>query len=158
MDNYQQLIQNDKTATVKHILLLTQGKSEQEKAGIYKKMQGILARAKNGEDFDQLAATYSEDPGSKDKGGLYEDFERGTMVKPFEDAAFSVPVGELSDIIETQYGYHILKVIDRKKESRSFEEVKPEIKQKLVKEKDRDFVNHHIEKLKEESNYQKFSL
>ena len=158
MDNYQQLIQEDKTASVKHILLLTQGKSEQEKAEIYKKMQGILVRAKKGEDFDQLAATYSEDTASKDKGGLYEDFDRNTMVKPFSDAAFSVPVGELSGIIETQYGYHILKVIDRKKESRSFEEVKSEIKQKLVKEKDGDFVNHHIDKLKEESNYQKFSL
>jgi parvulin-like peptidyl-prolyl isomerase len=157
-DNYRQLIQKDRTASVQHILLLTQGKSEQEKAEIYKKMKKILARARTGEDFSQLAAAYSEDPGSKDKGGLYADFERGAMVKPFEDAAFSVPIGELSDIIETRYGYHILKVVDRKRESRSFEEVKPEITQKLMKEKEGDLGTVHIEKLKEESAYQKFSL
>jgi parvulin-like peptidyl-prolyl isomerase len=157
-DNYRQLLQKDRTASVQHILLMTQGKSEQEKAEIYKRMKKILERAKTGEDFSQLAASYSEDPGSKDQGGLYEDFERGTMVKPFEDAAFTVPIGELSDIIETRYGYHILKVVDRKKESRSFEEMRPEIAQRLIKEKEGDFVSAHLEKLKEESGYQKFSL
>jgi len=155
---YQQLIQNDRTASVQHILLMTQGKSEQEKAEIYKKMKNILAKARAGEDFGLLAKEYSEDPGSKDKGGLYEDFTRGTMVKPFEDAAFSVPIGELSDIIETRYGYHILKVVDRKKESRSYDEVKTEIQNKLVKETQGDLSAAHIAKLKEENSYEKFSL
>jgi parvulin-like peptidyl-prolyl isomerase len=157
-DNYRQLIQIDQTASVQHILLVTQGKPEQEKAEIYKKMKMILAKAKAGEDFGQLAATYSEDPGSKDKGGLYENFKRGAMVKPFEDAAFTVPVGELSDIVETQYGYHILKVVNRIKENRSFEEVKPEIQKKLIQEKQGGLVSAHMAKLKEESAYQKFSL
>ena len=66
-------------------------------------MKKILTRAKAGEDFGELAKRFSEDPGSKDKGGLYENFKRGTMVKPFEDAAFTVTIGELSDIIETQF-------------------------------------------------------
>jgi len=157
-DDYRQMIQKDITASVQHVLLMTQGKSEQEKGVIYKKMKQILARARAGEDIGELAKKYSEDPGSKDKGGLYPDFKRGTMVKPFEDAAFTVPVGELSDIIETRYGYHILKVIDRKKETRSFEEVKIEIQKKLVKEKEGDFRKVHLDKLKEESSYQKYSL
>jgi parvulin-like peptidyl-prolyl isomerase len=121
-------------------------------------MKKILARAKANEDFGKLAESYSEDPGSKSKGGLYEKFTRGTMVKPFEDAAFTVPIGELSDIIETRYGYHILKVVDRQKETRSYEEVKSEIQKKLLKEKEGDLRTVHLEKLKEESSYQKFSL
>ena len=157
-DNYRQLIQKDQLASVQHILLMTQGKSEQEKAEIYKEIKKILAKAKAGEDFGKLVATYSEDPGSKDKGGLYEDFERGAMVKPFEDAAFSVPIGELSDIVETSYGYHILKVVDRKKESRSYEEVKPEIQKKLLQEKQGGLAAAHMTKLKEENSYQKYSL
>jgi parvulin-like peptidyl-prolyl isomerase len=157
-DKYRQMIQKDITATVQHILLMTQGKPEKEKGEIYNKMKKILNRAKAGEDFSELAKSYSEDPGSKDKGGLYENFKRGTMVKPFEDAAFTVPIGELSDIIETRYGYHILKVINRGKETRSYEEVKPEITKELMKNKAGDLRTVHMEKLKEENSYMKYSL
>jgi len=154
---YRRLIQKDRTATVRHILLLTRGKSEAEKKEIYKKMKGILARAKNGEDFAQLAKKYSEDSGSKDKGGLYEDFERGTMVKPFEEAAFTVPVGEISDIVETTYGYHILKIINRKSETRGFDELKDDLQEEVQKEKERDIFTAHVEKLRGQANYQKMS-
>jgi parvulin-like peptidyl-prolyl isomerase len=157
-NNYRQLTQQDQTATVQHILLLTQNKPNTEKATIYNKMKKILTKARAGEDFGMLAQTYSEDPGSKDRGGLYEDFTRGTMVKPFEDAAFSVPVGGLSDIIETRYGYHILKVINRKRETRSFEEMKPELTKKLIDAKKGDISTAHIAKLKEEYGYTKYSL
>ena len=152
-DKYRQMIQKDRTASVQHILLMTQGKSVAEKEEIYKKMRKIHTRAKNGEDFGELAKTYSEDPGSKNKGGLYENFERGTMVKPFEDAAFSVPVGEISEIVETQYGYHILKIVDRKKESRSFEEVKPDLVKQMRKSNESQLVKNHLDQLKENAGY-----
>jgi parvulin-like peptidyl-prolyl isomerase len=155
---YDNLTQGDKKATVRHILLVTRGKSEAEKKVIYEKMKKILARAKAGEDFAQLAKTYSEDPGSKEKGGLYEDFEKGAMVKPFEDAAFSVPIGKISDIVETMYGYHILKVLDRKSETRSFDEMKDELQNKIKNDKQREIVTNQITKLKEEHNYKKFDL
>ena len=154
---YRRLIQKDRQATVRHILLLTQGKSEVEKKEIYKQMKAILARAKKGEDFAQLAMTYSEDKGSKAKGGLYENFERGAMVKPFEEAAFTVPVGEISDIVETTYGYHVLKIIDRKGESRSFDELKEELQREVQREKERDIYMAHVEKLREDANYNKIS-
>jgi parvulin-like peptidyl-prolyl isomerase len=126
-DEVNSLYSAEKSASVRHILLLTQGKSEEEKPAIRKKMETILSRAKAGEDFAALAKEYTEDPGSKENGGLYENFGRGTMVKPFEDAAFSVPVGEISDIVETEYGYHILKVEDRKKETRPLDDVRAEL-------------------------------
>ncbi|MCB0284362.1 MAG: peptidylprolyl isomerase [Calditrichaeota bacterium] len=124
----------DKTATVRHILLLTQGKSEEEKKQRYEEIQGLLERAKAGEDFTELAKKYSEDPGVKENEGLYADFPRGQMVPEFENAAFTVPVGEFSDIVETTYGYHILKIIDRKKDQRSRDVVKSEIQAQKSKE------------------------
>jgi parvulin-like peptidyl-prolyl isomerase len=157
-NRYKRLIQKDRTASVRHVLMVTKGKSDAEKQQVYKKMKKILARAKKGEDFAQLAKTYSEDPGSKDNGGLYEDFERGAMVKSFEDAAFTVPIGEVSDIVETEYGYHILKIVNRKGETRSFDEMKAELQQQVIKEKEREIIGSQIAKLKEETNYQKISL
>jgi len=117
-------------ATVRHILLMTRGKSDSAKEEIRKKMEGILDRAKAGEDFAELASEYTEDPGSKANGGLYEEFPKGQMVKPFEEASFTIPVGEISDIVETQYGYHILKVIARNT-YKTLEEFKPGIEKQL---------------------------
>lgn len=121
----------DKTATVRHILLLTQGKTDDQKKEIRTKMEGLLERVKKGEDFAALATEMSEDTGSKEKGGLIEDFPRGQMVKPFEDASFTVPVGQISDVVETAYGYHIVKVENRKKETAPFEEVKAQLTESL---------------------------
>jgi hypothetical protein len=143
----------DKTASVRHILLLTQGKTDAEKAEARKKIEEVLARAKAGEDFAALAKQYSEDPGSKDNGGLYEDFGRGAMVKPFEDAAFSVPIGELSGIVETTYGYHILKIVGRKKETRTLDEAKGEIEAQLKQGKQRGAFTAFMTKLKEKAGF-----
>lgn len=148
----------DKTATVRHILLMTQGKTEAEKAEALTKIEGILARAKAGEDFAELAKQYSEDPGSKDNGGLYEDFGRGQMVKPFEEASFSVPVGEISGVVETAYGYHIIKVVERKKETRAFEEVRAELEERLKRDKQGTTVQDYVEGLKTKAKFKLIAL
>lgn len=150
---YQKYLQ-DTTVTVRHILLLTKDKSETEKKSIRRKAQQILARARTGEDFSALAGEYSEDPGSKDNSGLYEDFTRGDMIKPFEDAAFSVPIGQISDIVETKYGYHILKVIEREKNDRTLEEMRDELMEKLRKPEERNAIPSHIEELKKKADFQ----
>jgi len=149
----QKAYNEDKTATVRHILLNTRGKTDAEKQKIHKKMEGILARARKGEDFAKLAKEYSEDPGSKKNGGLYKDFPKGRMVKPFEDAAFSVAPGKISDIVETQYGYHIIKVISRKKETKPFDKVKDQIKANLQRTKKNDAYQNYLQKLKTEADY-----
>ncbi len=145
LDSLKQL---DHTASVRHILLKTQGMDSVQKLEVRKKMEGLLKRARNGENFAKLANRYSEDPGSNEKGGLYKDFGRGQMVKPFEDAAFNVPVGEISDIVETAYGYHILKVEERKKDTRPDQIIMDEIKSK----KGNQVVQKFFEDLKTRHN------
>jgi parvulin-like peptidyl-prolyl isomerase len=153
-DDLKKAYEADKTASVRHILLLTQGKTDKEKTEIHKKMEEILARAKAGEDFAELAKKYTEDAGSKDNGGLYENFGRGKMVKPFEDASFSVPVGEISNIVETTYGYHIIKVIDRKKEAQPFDQVKSQLETDLKQQKSVEVYQDLMSKLKNKARFQ----
>ena len=146
---------DNKSVAVRHILLLTQGKSDVEKKQIYQKMEEILKEARSGKDFAELAKTYSEDPGSKDKGGYYE-FGPGQMVPEFEKAAFSTPIGEISDIIETQYGYHIIKVIERKPETRPLETVRSQYISRMLRMKKLRMRNEIIEKLKNQVNYEEY--
>jgi parvulin-like peptidyl-prolyl isomerase len=150
----QKAYQEDQTATVRHILLLTQGKSPAEKMDIRKKMEDVLARAKKGEDFAALAKQYSEDPGSKDNGGLYENFGRGKMVKPFEDAAFTVPVGGISGIVETTFGFHILKIESRKKETQPLEQVKAQLESQIKQQKQNAAFETLLTGMKKDANFQ----
>jgi len=80
------------------------------RAAAQKKAEELLARAKAGEDFAALATASSEDPGSATKGGDLGLFPRGRMAPPFETAAFALQPGALSDVVETPYGFHIIKV------------------------------------------------
>lgn len=152
-EEIQSAYQEDKTATVRHILLRTTGQSDSMKQETYKKMEDIREKAIAGEDFAELAKKYSEDPESKPRGGLYENFGKGEMVKPFEDAAFSLPIGEISDIIETQYGFHILKAIERQKEGKPLEEIQPQLEQKLKNEKRNGVFQNYVDSLKKEYNF-----
>ncbi|HEX8265800.1 MAG TPA: peptidylprolyl isomerase [Pyrinomonadaceae bacterium] len=84
---------------------------ELDSSKIKDKAQQVLARAKSGEDFGKLAKEFSEDPGSKDKGGLYENVKKGQMVPEFEAAALALENGKVAEnLVESQYGYHIIKL------------------------------------------------
>lgn len=99
----------------KHILIKTEGRNEDSCKQVANK---ILAEIKSGKNFDELAKTRSEDPGSGANGGDLGYFKKGQMVKPFEESAFSLPVGAMSGLVKSQFGYHIIKVVD--KSSKSF--------------------------------------
>lgn len=125
---------SQETATVRHILFLTQGKSQEEIDSIKVLAESVKDRAQNGEDFIELVEAYSEDPGSNKTGGLYADFTRGRMVQAFEDASFTLPVGSISELVETPYGYHIIKIEDRKA-GKSLDDVKEEVISALQEQK-----------------------
>lgn len=144
---------NKEVATVRHILFLTKKKSDSEKTEVKNNALRVLEKAKSGEDFETLVKEYSEDPGSKENGGLYENFPKGRMVKSFEDVAFNAPIGSISDLVETQYGYHIIKIIDRKN-GLSYEEVKAEIEKQLKQVKERSMTPIIIDSLKQVYNYE----
>jgi len=149
----ERIYQQGKSVRVLQILLNTVNKNDAEKAELYKRMEGILARARSGENFEELARRYSQD-GSKKHGGLYPPFERGEMVKPFQEAAFACPVGKITDIVETQFGYHIIKVLDRKPFTVPFEEARREIKQQAQEEKMRESKPLFLEQLSKEIDLQ----
>ncbi|MBW7473350.1 peptidylprolyl isomerase [Paenibacillus oenotherae] len=110
---------------VAHILLATKEEAE-----------AVLKQLKEGADFAQLAKEKSTDPGSKDNGGEYDFFPRGTMHEPFEDAAFNLKKDELSGVVQTDSGFHVIKLLDRKDaHSATLEEKKEEVKDIIMNNK-----------------------
>lgn len=101
------------SASVRHILFSTQGKPQAEVFQIRAKADSIMGAIKAGSNFGDLAAQFSEDPGSKDKGGVYEFFPRGRMVPPFENFAFEQSIGSIG-VVTTSYGFHIVEVLKQK--------------------------------------------
>ncbi len=122
-------------AHVAHILFKTVGKTDAEVEEIRKKAEDVLKKAKSGANFADLAKQYSEDT-TKDKGGDLDWIVRGQTVPEFEQAAFSLPKGAVSDLVKTQYGFHIIKVIDRQMaRTQTLDEVRPQILATLQQEK-----------------------
>jgi peptidyl-prolyl cis-trans isomerase C len=122
-------------------------KKEKEKLA-----RDLKARADKGEDFGKLVKQYSEDPGSKDKGGEYT-FPRGRMVPEFEAAAFSLKTNQISDIVETQYGYHIIKGLGKfPAKHQPFAEVEAKIKNYLADQEAEKTLPAYLDKLKAEFN------
>ena len=123
-----------------HILISTvddNGKelSEAKKKEAKKKAEEVLKKAKSGEEFSELAKEYSDDPWSAANGGDLGYFTKGQLVQPFEEAAFSLKSGEISGLVESEYGYHIIKVYDKIDKQLTFDEVKDEIKKTLTEDK-----------------------
>lgn len=122
-----------------HVLIKVEPTAtDEEKAAAKAKAEEVLAKAKAGEDFATLAKEYSDDPGSKDTGGEYT-FGRGKMVKPFEDTAFALEPGQVSDLVETQFGYHIIKLSEKTEGgTQPFDEAKEKIVSYLIQKEMRE--------------------
>jgi peptidyl-prolyl cis-trans isomerase D len=118
---------------VQHILLNTVGKTDAEVEEIRKKAEDILKQAKKGGNFNDLAKKYSEDPGSKDKGGDLGWLVEGQTVPEFQKVAFSLDKGQISDLVKTQFGFHIIKVLDKETaHTKPFEEVKESLRAPMM--------------------------
>jgi len=133
-----------------HILILVPSGANQEKKETFKKdMDTILLRLKAGEDFASVAKEVSQDPSTKEKGGDLGFFTKGQMVKSFEDAAFALSPGEMSDIVETEFGFHIIKVTDKKEaKTISLDEAKEGIRSNLKSIRVNSDVNKYIAELR----------
>jgi peptidyl-prolyl cis-trans isomerase D len=133
---YQQNIQQYQVPSrvhAEHILLMTVGKTDAEVEEIRKRAEDVLKQAKTGAKFEDLAKKYSEDPGTKDKGGDLGWITQGQTVPEFEKTAFGLDKGKISDLVKTQYGFHIIKVLDKETaHTQPFEEVKDSIKTPLL--------------------------
>ncbi len=120
---------------VRHILLMTQGKSDAEKKAALTKAQDLLKQVKAGADFADLAKKNSQDPGSAQNGGDLGFIVKGQTVPPFEKFAFSAKPNEISDLVTTEYGYHIIQVEEKEPARvKPFEEVKDSIADQLKKQ------------------------
>jgi peptidyl-prolyl cis-trans isomerase D len=128
--NIQQY-QTPEQVRASHILLKTEGKDE---AAVRKEAQAVLAQIKGGADFAELARKVSEDT-SKEQGGDLDFFARGRMVPEFENAAFAMAPGQTSDLVKSQFGFHIIRVTDKRAGStRTLDEVRQQIQDQLQQE------------------------
>ena len=147
-DDHKIQFQQGKTVKASHILVkVEKNADEQIRQQAKEKITEILKKAKNGEDFAKLAQEYSDCPSST-RGGDLGFFDRQQMVPEFSQAAFNLKVGQISDIVQTQFGYHIIKVTDTKPaKKKSFEESKEQIKQRLAGKSKSNTIKEYIQSL-----------
>lgn len=132
----------------RHVLLqLAPDATPEARDSVRALIEDIRARAAAGADFAALATEYSQDPGSASQGGDLGFFERGAMVREFEEAAFALQPGEVSDVVQTPFGYHVIKVEERREPNYAerrdaFEQ---SIKQQLVFEAEQTYVDSLME-------------
>lgn len=114
-DEHKKELKQDEQVRARHILIRMDEKADlKTQSAALKKIQEVQAKIKKGEDFAALAKEYSEDPGSKENGGDLGFFTKETMVPEFSKAAFALKPGQVSDVVKTSFGYHLIKVEETK--------------------------------------------
>jgi len=156
-DTNPDLFKQSEQVKASHILIKVEPDAdEMKKSEAKEKIKTIQLKLKKSEDFAALAKEFSECP-SKTNGGDLGYFQRGQMVKSFEDVAFALKPKEISDIVETQFGYHLIKVVDKKPgKTIPYDNVKDDLAQHLKQEKTKEEVKIYIQKLREKSKIEKF--
>jgi len=156
-DAHPQLFKQPEQVKASHILIKVEtDATDAQKAEARKKIDEIQQKIKAGGDFGELAKEFSEGP-SNVRGGDLGYFRRGQMVKPFEDAAFSMQPGEVSEVVETRFGYHLIKVYDKKpEENLAYADVKEKLGQHMKQEKAEKEAGQYIEQLKKDAKIETF--
>jgi peptidyl-prolyl cis-trans isomerase C len=156
-DNLNFFRQPEQVKASQILIKVSPADKESKKNQALKKIEMVQKKLIRGEDFGALAKTYSEGPNAQRQGELGY-FKRGQIAKPIEDAAFALKVGEVSGIIESQSGYRLIKVTDKKPAgTMSFKQVRPMIEQHLRKEKEKTEVQRYIENLKRSAKIKTFN-
>jgi len=147
LDSYRQ----PERVQVRHILIKTQGKPKEEQPKLKAKAEDLLKQIQHGGNFAELAKKNSEDPGSAEKGGELGFIVRGQTVPNFEKAAFGLKPGETSNVIETEYGYHILQVENKQAaHTQTFDEVRPTLLAEAQKQAGADSLKRATEAARNE--------
>ena len=156
-DKNPQLFEQPEQVKASHILIKVKTDApDAQKAEARKKIEAVQQKVQKGEDFATLAKTYSEGP-SGPRGGDLGYFKRGQMVKPFEEAAFSLKPNETSEIVETRFGYHLIKVNDKKPAKKmTYAEVKDRLNEHLKRKKTDSETNAYLETLRKDAKIEKF--
>jgi peptidyl-prolyl cis-trans isomerase C len=156
-ESHPNLFKQPEQVRASHILIKVDPKAnEVKRAEAHKKIKEIQQKLQKGEDFATLAKTLSEGP-SKAKGGDLGYFSRGQMVKSFEETAFALRPNEVSDIVETKFGYHLIKVIEKRPEgTTAFEDAKDKLGQYLKQQKFQKEVGIYVDTLKEKAKVERF--
>jgi len=156
-DGHQTMFKKQEEVRASHILIKLDSKADEKtKLAARKKLEGIQKELLGGADFGKLAKKYSEGP-SAAKGGDLGFFRRGQMVPPFEKAAFALKPGETSDIVVTRFGYHLVKVTDKKPEKTlAYAEVKDRLTRFLKEQKVGKAIDAHVQDLKKVAKVKRF--
>ena len=156
-DGNPQLFKQPEQVKASHILIKVDANtSEAKKAEAKEKITEIQQKLKDGGDFAELAKEFSEGP-SNVKGGDLGYFRRGQMVKPFENVAFTMKPNEVSEVVETQFGYHLIKVYDKKSQQvLAYADVKDKLTQRLKQQKVEKEATQYVDKLKKDAKIEKF--
>ncbi|MCG3149310.1 MAG: Chaperone SurA [Verrucomicrobiae bacterium] len=136
-----------------HILILVpEGATDEIKAQKLTQIKAAQSLIKGGDKFEDVARKFSEDPGSKEQGGDLSYFTRDRMVKPFADAAFSLKPNEVSDIVTTQFGYHLIKSTDHQAAGeRTYAEAKDDIERYLKNQQGQEMVQAYVQELRQKA-------
>jgi peptidyl-prolyl cis-trans isomerase C len=154
----QNLFKKPEQLRIGQILIkLKAGADEQKKMEAMKKIKEVQAKLKGGQDFSVLAKAYSEDDDSNTNGGDLGYLTHGQMAKPIEDAAFGMQPNEVSDIIRTQLGYHLIKVYDKKPEKiLAYGEIKDLLAEHMRKEKTEKEAAKYIDELMKDAKVERY--
>ena len=155
-ENPERMRQPDRLR-LSHVLKLVEpGAPPEAKAAARSELEGVLAEAQGGADFAALARDHSEDPGSAANGGELV-VRRGETVPPFEEAAFALSAGELSPIVETQFGFHIIKLSEKiEGELVPYEQMEPRIEGYLRQQAVQEEIDRTVESLKADARIELF--
>ncbi|HKK47600.1 MAG TPA: peptidylprolyl isomerase [Alkalispirochaeta sp.] len=151
-DNNPQYFQQQDQVAARHIIFTTDGVEEGERAALQEELAGIREEIVEGADFAEMAREHSQGPTAANGGDL-GTFGRGQMVPEFENAAFELEVGEISPVIETQFGYHILQVTERvPAQTQSYDEAQERIRQFLTEDARNSGAQSYVEELRADAD------
>jgi peptidyl-prolyl cis-trans isomerase C len=137
----------------RHILFRAEAGDEKASKAAEDKIKAVIVRLQKGEDFAKVAGEVTEDPSGKANGGDLGYFGKEQMVPEFADAAFKLDKGKISEPVKTQFGWHVLKVEDKRtKPAPTFDEVKPQVEVYVTRKAQADLVT----KLRESAKVEKF--